>query len=232
MARARSDQLSFTDYRMHHGHGGPRKGAGSKPSGRRCELRRARPKFDRLTPIHVTLRVRDGLPSLQGPDFIREIRKSFAFASERGDFRMIHYSVQSDHVHLIVEASDQDALGRGMKAINARIARAVHRILDVCGRVLSGSYHAHLLKTPREVYRAIAYVLMNTRKHFRQKHGRAPQQVQLDPASSARWFEGFRRLLPADRNGRCEVSWARSWLLRDGWRKFGSIDPAFVPGSS
>jgi REP element-mobilizing transposase RayT len=232
MARSRSDQLSFTDYRMHHGQGGPRKGAGRKASGRRCELRRARPKFDRLTPVHVTLRVRGGLPSLQGPDFIREIRKSFAFASERGDFRLVHYSVQSDHVHLIVEASDQDALGRGMKAINARIARAVHRIFNVCGRVLSGSYHAQLLKTPRQVYRAIAYVLMNTRKHFKQRHGREPRKVQLDEASSARWFTGFARLLPADRTGSCEVSHPRSWLLGKGWRKHGLIDPAFVPGAA
>ena len=178
------------------------------------------------------LRVRDGLPSLRRLGFIREIRKSFSAASERGDFRLVHYSVQSDHVHLIVEASDQDALGRGMKAINARIARAVQRVFDVCGRVLSGSYHAHLLKTPRQVYRAIAYVLMNTRKHFMQKPGRAPRQVQLDPASSARWFEGFARQLSADRTGSCEVSHPRSWLLGRGWRKHGLIDPAFVPGSA
>ncbi len=85
---------------------------------------------------------------------------------------------------------------RGMKAIGARIARAVQRVFGVGRRILSGSYHAHLLKTPREVYRALAYMLMNVRKHFRQKHGQAPQQVRLDEASSARWFGGFSRVLP------------------------------------
>jgi len=108
----------------------------------------------------------------------------------------------------------------------------VQRIFGVCRRILSGSYHAHLLKTPREVYRALAYVLMNVRKHFRQKHGRAPREVRLDEASSARWFGGFTRQLPADRTGDCEVSQPRSWLLRDGWKIYGRIDPAFVPGSA
>ena len=182
-------------------------------------------------PVHVTLRVRDGLPSLQSPGFVREIRKSFLAVCERGDFRLVQYSIQSDHVHLIVEASDQDALGRGMNAINARIARAVQRIFGVCRRIMSGSYHAHLLKTPKEVYRALAYVLMNVRKHFRQKRGRAPEKMRLDEASSARWFRGFTLQLPADRTGPCEVAQPRSWLLHDGWKQYGRIDPAFVPGS-
>ena len=95
---------------------------------------------------------------------------------------------------------------------------------------MSGSYHAHLLKTPKEVYRALAYVLMNVRKHWKQKHGKAPTRVQIDEASSARWFEGFTRKLAADRTGTREVGRPRSWLLKSGWKAHGLIDPATLPG--
>ena len=168
--------------------------------------------------------------SLRGKAFIREIRKSFLAVRERLDFRLLEYSFQTNHVHLIVEADDHQALGRGMISISSRIARAAQRVYRLTGRVISSGYHARRLKTPREVYRAIVYVLLNARKHWRQRHRSDPPRVCLDEASSARWFEGFSRALPADRSGESEVSRARSWLGRVGWRWYGRIDPGWVPG--
>ena len=83
----------------------------------------------------------------------------------------------------------------------------------------------------REVRHAIAYVLLNARKHWRQRHGQAPP-VRIDPLSSGRWFDGWRRDAPVDAlsPGPQEISPAQSWLLRIGWRKWGLIDPAEVPG--
>ena len=149
----------------------------------------------------------------------------------RKDFQLLHYSFQDHHVHLIVEAENQVALGNGMKAINARIAHAVQRVFEISGKVISGPYHAHLLRTANEVYRAISYVLLNIRKHWCQSH-RHPPPVQIDAASSARWFDGFSRSLNADRSGEREVGKPRSWLLSEGWKQYGMIDPAVVPGTS
>ena len=224
-------QLSFHEYRMQVGRGGPRKGAGRKRSGRRCDPKRAREKFDRLTAVHVTLRVSDEVRSLRSRAFIAEIRTSLLALKERVNFRLLHYSFQSDHVHLIVEAENHEALGRGMKAVSCRIARAAHRVFEISGKVLRGPYHAHLLRSAAEAHRAIAYVLLNIRKHMSQKHRQAPF-VKIDEASSARWFEGFSRQLPAQRAGECEVSRPRSWLLSKGWRRYGSIDPALIPGAA
>ncbi len=182
--------------------------------------------------VHVTLRVRDGIRSLRYEPFIAEIRRSFQDANERGDFRLLHYSFQSDHVHLIVEADDQEALGRGMMSLGARIANAVQRVFKITGRVLSGPYHAHILGTPTEMYHALRYVLLNARRHYRKKYGRPPKYVRIDEASSARWFENFSRFLPADRSGKREVSRPRSWLPKQGWKRFGPIDPAMIPGDA
>ena len=144
----------------------------------------------------------------------------------------MQYSLQSDHVHLIVEAASKDALGCGMKAVASRLARAANRVFGRSGRVLAGRYHLRVLETAREVRNAIAYVLLNVRKHGRKRQGHAPP-VMIDAASSGRWFEGWRVDAPlSDENlGVREVAPARSWLLTTGWRKWGLIDPAEVPGT-
>ncbi len=238
MPRAKSKQLELTDYlrqqRMTSGHGGPRKGAGRKRSGRNRESHRRRDQFHRLTPAHVTLRVVDGLASLRSRALILEVRRTFAEACERGDFRLVEYSVQDDHLHLIVEAASLDALSRGMKAISARFARAVNRVFQRNGRVISGRFHLRLLTSPTEVRNALRYVLLNIRKHFVQRHGHPPP-VRIDPASSGSQFDGWRSA-PETLRGKASiradlgVSKAASWLLRTGWRKLGLIDPLAIPG--
>ncbi|MBM4265261.1 MAG: hypothetical protein FJ144_01390 [Deltaproteobacteria bacterium] len=79
-------------------------------------------------------------------------------ACERGDFRVLHYSLQRDHVHLLVEAESRSALARGMKSIGARLARAVNRVFRLRGAVLDGRHHLRVLRTPREVRSALACV--------------------------------------------------------------------------
>jgi REP element-mobilizing transposase RayT len=87
---------------------------------------------------------------------VREFRRSLAETCERGDFRVNHYSLQGDHLHMILEADDEQALANGMKSIGARLARAVNRVFGRIGPVLDGRYHHRLLRTPREVRRALA----------------------------------------------------------------------------
>ncbi len=183
-------------------------------------------------PAHVTLRVRRDIPSLRRRPLVREFRRSLAKACERGEFRVVHYSIQRDHLHLIVEATGKQALGRGMKSIGSRLARAVNRVFHRSGPVLDGRYHVRVLKTPREVRNALAYVLLNVRKHFSQRRGAAPP-IRLDDASSGRWFDGW-RIEPWGPTGGSvprEVAFAGSWLLRTGWRRHGLVDPAEIPGA-
>jgi hypothetical protein len=187
----------------------------------------------------VTVRVLRGLPSLRSRCFLRELRPSFRAACERSGFRLVHYSVQRNHLHLLVEAAGgKPALGRGMKSISARIARAVHRAFGRSGPVLHGRYHLRILRTPLEVRRALAYVLLNARKHWRERHG-SPPPVRLDEASSGRWFDGWRSGVVPGSGSRepeaqpaappSEVASSGTWLLSRGWRRHGLIDSAEVP---
>ncbi len=112
--RRRSKQLSFSDYRMRTGRGGPRPGAG-RPRGPR--------------------------PSLRSGALVREWKRALAEASEREGFRVTHYSLQGDHAHLIVEAKGKKALAAGMKSIGTRLARALNRVSGRSGAVLDGRRH-------------------------------------------------------------------------------------------
>lgn len=219
--------------------GGKRDSAGRKRSPVSGMAHVSRDRFSTLLPAHVTLRLERGLKSLRTKCVVRAVERTFAAGAERSSFRLVQYSLQGNHAHLIVEARDHDALARGMMAIGSRLALAVNRAMGRRnGRVVSERYHARLLRTPREVHRALRYVLLNARKHL----GNAAATLRalnalLDPASSARWFDGWRRGLPADMRrtpaGLSEtptVARARTWLLRTGWRRHGLLDPRDVPG--
>jgi REP element-mobilizing transposase RayT len=178
----------------------------------------------------VTLKIRAGIPSLRSVRFVREVERTFRESCDRAGFRLVHYALQDNHAHLIVEAADASALARGMKAVDSRLARAVNRVFGRHGPVLLERFHLRVLRTPPEVRRALAYVLLNARRHA----ARAKRALGIDPASSGRWFDGWRRLPRGEKMvvEAAAVASPGTWLLRVGWRKHGLIDPDERPGRS
>lgn len=206
--------------------GGARPGAGRKPlpPGRRKGVpHRPRPDHKTRHPVHVTLRAREGLPSLRERALFTELRGALALGSKPA-FRVVHFSVQSNHLHLIVEAHDRAALSRGVQGLAIRLARALNRALHVRGGVFAERYHAHELRTPREVRNALVYVLQNWRKHGFSRPERA-----LDTRSSAAWFDGWKEppLPPAEP---APVAAPRTWLVTIGWRRRGLVRASERPG--
>jgi hypothetical protein len=134
-------------------------------------------------------------------------------ASNRLLFRVVHFSVQTDHVHLLVEADTAKAFVSGVSAIAIRCALAVNRATKRRGRVWSDRYHGRALRTPSEVRRALAYVLLNFRKHLR-------ATSQVDPCSSGDWFDGWAQPPETSLQPR-PVATPRTWLLATGWRRAG-----------
>jgi putative transposase len=168
----------------------------------------------------VTLRARADIPSLRDDAVFLEVRSALKMAS-KPEFRVVQYSVQSDHVHLVVEGADKTALALGLRGLVIRVARAINRVLDREGSVWGDRYHARALTTPREVRQGLVYVLMNFRKHVRH------QPWGLDPCSSAPWFDGFRDVArirpPPPAPGDPAVASSRTWLGNVGWRRHGLI---------
>jgi len=171
--------------------------------------------------VHLTLRARSGLPSLRAPRVFFGIREALRAASA-SVFRVVHFSVQSDHMHLIVEADDSSALSRGARGLVIRAARAINRALGRRGSVWGDRYHTRALKTPREVRNGLVYVMMNFRKH------RPGDRRALDPCSSALWFDGFKSRSLTEREP-SPVCQSRTWLGGVGWRRHGGIRPGERP---
>lgn len=196
--------------------GGRRAGAGRKPTpgGRPGVPHRPRPPHTAAHPLHVTLRTGLAVRCLRSERVFPAVNRALAAASH-GGFRILQFSVQDDHVHLIVEADDTQALRRGLRGLTIRVARGVNRALGRRGSVWQDRYHARALTTPRAVRHALVYVLMNLRKHRGREHG-------LDPCSSAVYFDGWREPVQTAATP-APVVRPRTWLAAVGWRRSGLI---------
>ena len=160
-----------------------------------------------------------GLPSLRRKRALNVLTAAFSAVRRRESFRLVHYSIQSNHLHLLCEADDRRELTRGIQALAIRIAKGLNSLWGRAGKLFADRYHDHILRTPREVMRALRYVLNNAAKHGARWAAREP-----DPFSSARWFQavehGLRRL---DSGPPC-LARARTWLLSVGWRRAGAVE--------
>ena len=142
---------------------------------------RSRKKFRKGT-LHVTLRLRREVWDLRTHRCFRALKHAFARGCERFGYRLIHFSVQGNHIHtihMIVEAPDVVSLGRAMKGLEVRMARALNKVMARRGPVFGDRYHAHLLRSPREAWHGIRYVLDNWVVHARRENQPAP--LGVDP---------------------------------------------------
>jgi len=212
--------------------GGWRVGAGrpAKAAQDRRGHRRREPLASRF-PVHVTLKVLPSVPHLRRRHCFAVLRAAFARGKDRFGFRLVHFTVQGNHLHLLCEAKDKHSLTRGMQGLTIRIARRLNRKIGRAGRLFAERYHARILRSPSEVRHALAYVLNNSRHH-------PPRHVTfgrdwIDPMSSAPWFAGWKwppRLRGRPDDPDCPIVPPSTWLLNTGWRLRGLIAPDEVPG--
>ncbi len=204
-------QLTFAEPPRRDGQ--PRLKPGPKQGPRPSVRHRVRPAHESCNPVHVTLRALKGLPSFRQQRFYDAFESAFR-RTRRDDFRIVEFSVQDDHVHLLVEADDDDALARGMKSFSVR----ANRLFNAAhgrgrGPVWGDRYHRRELTTAREVRDALVHCLCS-------------------PFSSARWFQGWTAMDAADADaGPRPTETARTLLLASAWQQHGLIDPAELPRS-
>lgn len=218
-------------------HGGARKGAGRpRKSGRPPVAHRTRARLLAREPQHVTLRLRREVGYLRSERALGAVYRSLARGCQRFETRVVHFSVQGDHVHLLVEAGDKRALSRAIKGLSVRIARALNKVVGRRGAVFADRYHTRALRSPREVHHALGYVLCNYRHHAAGRRA-PPGRWWIDPCSSGRSFDGWRGrdgrplLLPwLARGGAPRLAEATTWLLTVGWRRCGLIVVHHIPG--
>jgi putative transposase len=184
------------------------------------------------------MRVVGSVPNLRSQIVFAVIEREIRRASERG-LRVVHFSVQRNHVHMIVEAADGVSLSRGLQRFESRVAMMVNALTKRHGKFWRDRYHRRDLTSPSQVRNALVYVLMNIRKHNEGAREEAHEDVRarLDGCSSARWLDGWHPLaMPpledlADNRGPPPVVPPQSWLTRKGWKTRGLIRITEMPRS-
>jgi hypothetical protein len=180
--------------------------------------------------VHVTLKVLRDVPYLRRGDCYLVLRKAFVRGKDRFGFRLAHFTVQGNHLHLVCEAKDKTSLTRGMQGLAVRVAKNLNARVGRRGRLFAERYHARILRSPTEVRRALAYVLNNSRHHMRE---RVPRDW-IDALSSAPYFDGWRwpPRVPKPLDDDRPIVPPSTWLLSTGWRLRGLIAPDEVPGAN
>ena len=178
------------------GRGGKRAGAGRKRKDgverRRGKLAKLdvgmphgrRAGFRAMMPVHVTLKMAAHVYNLRSKRSFRVIARAFAMASVRFDSQIIQFSVQGDHIHCLVEASNSVLLAKTVQGLSIRIARGLNAMMGRTGRVFHDRYHAHILKTPTEVRHARHYIRNNFRNHAAARPNVTLSAFWVDPFSS------------------------------------------------
>jgi REP element-mobilizing transposase RayT len=221
-------------------HGGRRPGAGRRRRpGRRRVPHARRPRVSRHRPLHLTLRMLPEVGRLRRRKVWKELRTAFVHACRKPGFRICHFSLQHNHIHLIVEAEGNAALAHGMQCFNARVTR---RINHACGgrkgTVFAGRYDLQILASPRQARAGLRYVLLNSRRHnvdLDELRGHIEWRAGwVDEYASWEYFDGWLEGAPAGPPPPDERAWLvappRSWMLRHLWRRHGAISVADVPG--
>jgi REP-associated tyrosine transposase len=183
-----------------------------------------RAKVDPRYPLQVTIRAAPGLPSLRSWRVFGALRRAIGRASV-DRFRVIHFSIQQDHGHFIVEGDEARRARGGMHGLAIRMALAVNRALGRKGKVVGDRYHVRPLTSPRQMRTSMVYVLLNFRKHLHAPAG-------IDPRSSGPHFSGWHRDARLDSAdvastsvavGPAATVAATTWMATFGWQRAGGL---------
>ncbi len=213
--------------------GGKRPGAGRKrhdPKVRRVEHGVRLQHRDRF-PVHVVVRAVTGLPSFRSEaieqvfkSILRDHRGKRPKRKYRDDFQVVHFSVQTNHLHMIIEANG-DCLRSGVSGIAIAFAKRLNKLLSRGGKVWRDRYYARDLATPNDVRNVLSYVLQNYKKHGYTTYGFGA----IDPRSSAPAFDGWSIPIVGIETEPWPVLPARTWLLERGWKIHGLLRPSGRP---
>ncbi len=194
-------------------HGGAREGAGRKRSTNE-QPHRQREKFSKRCPVQVTLKMKPDIQNLRRRDVYRKIEECLRQAATRDDAPICDFSVQGDHVHMLVDAANNKALTSAVRGVSIRVARAINKFWGRKGRVFNDRYHARLLRSPTEVLISRRYILNNYRKHL-------PERLETERTQpQAAWIAVTPKHLDVARQILEAKHWidpySSAWLRRKG----------------
>ena len=125
-----------------------------------------RPKISRLTTLHLTIKVRSNKADIKSKKILKALHHAIKRARLK-KLRVIHYTLEFNHLHLLIECESHKTLHQGMQAFGISLSKAINRIKKLKGTVYKHRYHLKKLATRRELKNALHYIFNNGKKHKR-----------------------------------------------------------------
>ena len=207
---------------------------GPKPTARAGTPHRLRPELKARNPVHVVLRVVSAVGNLRRRATYKAVREATLTTARREDFRIVHLSIQRNHLHLLVEADHKGALALGMQGFQISAAKHLNAAISKDrpgsrrrGAVFPDRYYAEVITTPTQARHALNYVMNNWRKH-QEDRADVARTWKIDPFSTAIMFPGWSEYGDQPFLWRGPPTYdplvvyqPRTWLLREGYKRGG-----------
>lgn len=178
--------------------------------------------------MHLTWRLKKNVTKIRRMDALEAFKKAAERAQKFG-LRILHFSILSNHIHMIAEANSNETLATGMRSFGSSFGKNLRKLSGGTGPVFDGRFHMRPLTTPSEMKNALAYVLQNFAKHEDLIH-------HYDRYSSAPYFKNWKELFGHKRGPLLEdeesspslpkfLSSPKSWLASVGWMQAKTAAP-------
>ena len=155
--------------------------------------------------MHINFKVKT---FIRNKDCLKHLKAAIQNARSHG-LKIIHFSLQSNHVHLLVEAQDNSVLTKGMRSLLISFSKRVKE-----GRIQLERYHLHVLKTLAETKNALHYVLFNEQKHSRAKMIRMDGYSSVDLAMAKIYAKAKKMTLLASKLSPPRLDPGKSYFLK------------------
>lgn len=126
----------------------------------------SRDRLYRPTSLHLTIKVRENKADIKTKKILKALHHAIKRARLK-ELKIIHYTLEHNHLHLLVEASDNLILHKGMQALGITLSKAINKIKKLKGGVYKHRYHFRKLNSRRELINVLYYIFKNGIKHKR-----------------------------------------------------------------
>ena len=192
--------------------GGRRSGSGRRRIHSKGVAHRVREKVANRTPLHINFKLKTFIRNKQ---CLKLLKRAILNSRSHG-LRIIHFSLQSNHIHLIVEAESNEVLTRGMRSLTVTFAKGLQK-----GRIQIERYHLHVLKSIRETKNAVHYVLFNKQKHGKGTYSKIDEYSSLLGLKNAlkiirKYSKDKKMTLIVGKIKEIDMDIGRSFLIKQG----------------
>jgi len=123
-----------------------------------------RPVLTKSASLHLTVKIKRIKADLKNKSILSILKKAILNTRKQG-LRVIHYSLEFDHVHLLIEAENNLILAKGMQSFGVTFSKAINRLRKLKGGVYKHRYHFRRIVGARQLKNVLNYIFSNGVKH-------------------------------------------------------------------